>query len=130
MRVAEQAGALADRRNASTFVDHRQPQLLAPDRFALPDSPEEALPLGEAAEADVLAVVRRRRRVSVARRKRLHRAAEGRPHLVENDLVAPVDQLERGGEARETAADDCRPHRNEPATIRSLAGTEICGLPS
>src|SRR4051812_3770020 len=114
MRVAEEGGALADRRHASALVDHRQSQLLAPDRFALPDSPEEALPLGEAAEADVLAVVRRRWRVSFSRGERLHRAAEGRPRLVENDLVAPVDQLEGGGEARETAADDRHPHRNEP----------------
>ena len=63
----------------------------------------------------MLAVVGRGRRVALALGQRLHRAAERRPRLVQHDLVAGVDQLERGGETREPAADDGDLHGNEVA---------------
>ena len=81
--------------------------------------------LREAAERDVLAVVGRRLRVALARGQRLHRAAERRPRLVERDVGAGVDEVERGGEPGEPAADDGDPHASSPrATIASFVRVE------
>ena len=54
----------------------------------------------------MLAVVGRRLRVVLALGKCLHRAAEGRPRLVNRHLDAGVEQVESGGEPREPAAHD------------------------
>ena len=73
----------------------------------------------------MLAVVGRRVGVALALGQRLHRAAERRPRLEQRHLVAGVDELERGGEPREAAADHDRPHR--AATARALPTAERCG---
>ena len=112
------------------LVDHRQPEPRPQIRTALADALEKAEVLGEAAERDVLAVVRRRLGIAVTRRERLHRAAERRTRLVEDDLRARVHELERRGEPREAAADDCDLHRKTPrATTASFAGVESRVLP-
>ena len=126
MAIAEHASeAWLDRRDLPVRGNHGQPEPRAEVRAALPDAVEEAEVFGEAAERDVLAVVRRRLRVSVARGQRLHRAAERRARLVENDLSPCIDELERRGEAREPAADDRDLQRKTPrATTASFAGVE------
>ena len=106
MAVTEEPEAGPDRRYVAALVDHRQAQRLAAERARLADPGEEPLVGREAAERDVLAVVGRRRRVALALRQRLHRAAERRPRLVEHDLVPAVDQLERSRQAGEATADD------------------------
>src|SRR5436190_18486395 len=103
MAVSEQPEPGPNRRDAAALVDHRQAQRLAPEGFLLADAGEEA-PVGlEAAERDVLAVVRRRWRIALALGQRLDGAAEGGPRLVEDDLVPGVGQLERCREPRQTA---------------------------
>src|SRR5262245_36130996 len=88
------------------LVDHRQREWLAAEGVTLPDPGEEPRVSLEAAERDVLAVVRRRGRVLPSFGQRLHRAAERRPRLVQDDLVARVDELERGRQPGEPPADD------------------------
>src|SRR5205085_5894515 len=118
----ERAEPVADRRDAATLVDHRQPERLTANQTGRADPLEEAEVRREAAERDVLAVVGRRLRVALARRQRLHLAAERRPRLVERHLVPRVDELERRREPREAAADDGRLHGSIPLpTMRSLA---------
>ena len=105
--------------------DDRQRQRPADIGAALADPFEEAQVLGEAAEGDVLAVVRRRRRLARALGKRLHRPAERRPRLEQRHVGVRVDEVERGGEARETAADHCHLHRIRPrATTASFADVD------
>ena len=73
----------------------------------------------------MLAVVRRRLRVSLPLRQRLHGAAERRPRLEHRHVGARVDQVERSRESGETASDDERPHRTSPlATTASFAGAD------
>ena len=73
----------------------------------------------------MLAVVRRRLRISLPLRQRLDGAAERRPRLEHGHVRARVDEIERGREPGETAADDDRPHRTSPlATTASFAGAE------
>ena len=91
---------------------------------ALADPVEEAEVLGKAAERDVLAVVRRRLRVAVALRQRLHGAAERRPRLVHGDVGARVHQVERRSQSGEPAADDCDLHSRFRATTPSFARVE------
>ena len=104
-----------------------RPQIGTP--FA--DALEKAEVLGETAERDVLTVVRGRLRIAIPRRERLHRAAERRARLVQDDLVPGVDQLERRRQPRQPRSDDRDSHRMNPApTIRSLVSGERCGGPS
>ena len=78
----------------------------------------------------MLAVVGWWIRIALTARQRLHLAADGRARLVDDDVVPGVDELERGGEAREPAADDCRPHLRRPSpTILSFVSAERCGGP-
>jgi hypothetical protein len=74
------------------------------------DPLQEVEVLGAAPEGDVLAIVGRRRRVSLPLGERLDRAPERRSRLDEVDLVAGVCELERRREASEPAADDDDPH--------------------
>ena len=81
--------------------------------------------LREAAERDVLAVVRRRLRIAFALRQRLDGAAERRSRLEHRHVGARVDEVECRGEPREAASDDDRLHRTSPfATTASFAGAE------
>ena len=91
----------------------------------LPDPREEAEVLGAAPERDVLAVVRRRVGVALARGQRLHRAPERRARLEDGDVVARVGQVERGGEPGQAAADDDSLH--SAATARTLPTAESRG---
>src|SRR5262249_45377144 len=95
-----------DRGDAGVFADDRELEPATPVGAALADSVEEREVLREAPERAVLPVVRRRRRVAVALRERLHRASQRRPGLEERDVVRRVGKLESGGQAREPAADD------------------------
>ena len=113
------------RRAGAVFGDHRQGEPRAQDEPRFADAVEEAQVLREAAERDVLAVVRRRLRVALALRQRLHGAAQRRPRLEQRHLRARVDEVERGREPGEAASDDRRPHRSSPrATTASFAGVE------
>ena len=105
-RVAEEPEARPDRRRPAVLVDHRQARAARAGARPPCRSARGTAVLLEAAERDVLAVVGRRRRVALALGQRLHGAAERRPRLVQHDLVAGVDELERGREAGEPAADD------------------------
>ncbi len=131
MPVPEQRQqARPDLRNVPALVDHRQPEPRAEVRASLPDPVEEAEVLGEAAERDVLAVVRRRLGIAVARGQRLDGPAERRPRLVEDDLLPRVDELERCSEPRQPAAHDRDSHRSSPfATTASFCGAESRVLP-
>src|SRR5712691_2566854 len=131
MAVPEQSEPGPDRRDAATLVDHREAQPLASERSVLPDPGKEA-PVGlEAAERDVLAVVRRRRRVAFALGQRLDGAAEGGPRLVKDDLVSCVDQPERRREACEPSSHNRDPQGKKLApTIRSFVSRESRGGPS
>src|SRR5262245_52122196 len=91
----------ADRGDAGVFADDRELEPATPVGAALADSVEEREVLGEAPERDVLPVVRRRRRVAVTLRERLHRTSQRRPGLEERDVVRRVGKLESGGQARE-----------------------------
>ena len=114
----------------AVLVEHRQAEARAEVRAALAYALEEAEVLGEAVERDVLAVVRRRLRVSLALGECLHRAAECRARLMEDDFLPRVHELERGGEAREPAADDRHLQRKTPrATTASFSGVESRVLP-
>src|SRR4029079_15486923 len=95
-----------DEGGGGLLVDQGQRERLAAERAAPADPLDEAAVLGEAAERDVLAVVRRRRRVTLKLGQRLDGAAQRRTGLVEDDLVPRVDQLERSGQARQPPADD------------------------
>ena len=86
---------MSERRAA--LGDHRQREPRAQIRAALADAIEEAQVLGEATERDVLPVVGRRLGIAVARRQRLHCAAERRARLVHGHVDACIDELERGG---------------------------------
>ena len=78
----------------------------------------------------MLAVVGRRRRVALALGQRLDGAAERRPRLVEDDLVAGVGQLERRGEAGEPAADDGDPPRRADGSKPPVeASSLMCHTP-
>ena len=113
---------VADRRDAAALVDRRQRERLAAHVPGRADPLQEAQVRGEAAERDVLAVVGRRVGIALARRQRLHLAAEGRARLVERHVVARIDELERRGEPGQPAADHSRLHRRSPApTTRSFA---------
>ena len=105
----------ADRGDARVLADHGQREALPPVGAALADPVEEAQVLLEAAERDVLPVVRRRRRVAVALGQRLDGAAERRARLEQRHLVAAVDELERGGEPGQAAADDGDLHGARPS---------------
>ena len=73
----------------------------------------------------MLTVVGRRRRIALARGKRLHRAAEGRPRFQQRYVVSGVEQLERGRAARKASAHDRRLHRRSPPpTIRSFVNAD------
>ena len=126
VRVGEEAGqARLDVGARAVLGEHRQREPRAQIRTALADAVEEAEVLGEAAERDVLPVVGRRLGIAVALRQRLHGAAERRARLVHGHVDAGVDELERGGEAREPAADDRDLHRSSPrATTASFAGVD------
>ena len=130
--VAQQrAEAVADRRHAAVLVDHGQVERDADDRTRAPDPIEKGEVVLEAAECDVLPVVRRWIRIALTARQRLHLAAEGRTCLEDDDLLTCVDELERGAEPGEPAADDGHPHRRKPPpTIRSLVSAERCGGPA
>ena len=57
--------------------------------------------------------------------QRLHSAAERRARLVDGDVDARIDEVERSCEAREPAAHDGDLHRSRPrATTASFAGVE------
>ena len=115
------------RRREPSSAMHGQREPRAQVRAALADALEEAEVLGEAAERDVLAVVRRRLGIAVALRQRLHRAAERRPRLVQRHVCARVHEVERGGEARRARRRRPRPSsRSEAprATTASFAGVE------
>ena len=96
----------ADGGDGRILADHGQLEPPSPVGAAFADALEEGEVLREAAERDVLPVVGRRRRVAVALRERLDGAAQRRPRLGELDIVTGIDELERGGEARQPAADD------------------------
>src|SRR5581483_5303229 len=81
---------------APVLADDGERQRLAPVRAAVADQVEEAPVLVEAAERDVLAVVGRRRRIACPLGQPLPGPAERRPRLVQRELVARVDELERG----------------------------------
>ena len=100
----------ADLRDLPVCVNDRQSEPRPQIRTALADALEKAEVLGEAAERDVLPVVRRRLGIALARRECLHRAAERRPRLVEDDVRARVHELERRGEPCQATADDRHPH--------------------
>ncbi len=75
----------------------------------------------------MLAVVRRRLRVALALRQRLHGAAERRARLEQRHLGARVDEVERRREAGEAAPDDRRPYRHPlgaPAECAALRGAK------
>src|SRR5207248_6951742 len=83
------------------------------------------------AERDVLAVVRRRRRISLALRQRLHRPAQRRTCFEQRDVVTSAQELEGGRATREAAADDRGSHRRKPSpTIRSFASADRRGGPA
>src|SRR3954471_23722306 len=109
---------------------HRQYERAPDIRTSLADPVEERQVLRKAAERDVLAVVRRRRRVALTLGERLHRAAECRPRFVERHVVARVDEIERCGEAGQAASDDGGPHQRPCPTMRSFVSAERCGGPS
>ena len=130
--VAEQVErTVGDHRDAALLVEHRELEGTPVERSGRAGEPEELLPGGEAAEADVLAVVGRRRRVALPLRQRLHRAAERRARLEQRHLLARPDQTERGRETGEPAADHDAPHRRRPPpTMRSFWSGERCGGPA
>jgi hypothetical protein len=99
-------------------------------RGAFTDAIEEPEVLAEAAEGDVLAVVRRRGRVALPLRQRLHRTAEGRPRLVHGHVVTGVDELQCSRQSRQTAADDRRLHQSPRPTMRSFVSADSRGGPS
>ena len=121
MLVREQPGQRgSDRRDPLLLGDHRQREPLPQIRLALAHAVEKAQVLGEAPERDVLTVVGRRVGISVALRQRLHRASERRSGLVQGHLDPGVEQLERGGEPREPAADDGDLHATGFAGVMRL----------
>ena len=73
----------------------------------------------------MLAVVGRRRRVSFALGQGLDRAAERWASLEEGHVVARVDQVERGGEPGQPAADHDRLH--SAATAFAFSSAESRG---
>ena len=116
---------------ASELVDHRQRETRAPQRSRLIDVPQEAEVLGEAAKRDVLTVVRRRPRITLALGECLDRAAQGRPSFEERDFVTRFQELERSRAAGEPTPDDHGLHRRRPSpTIRSFVSADRCGGPS
>ena len=125
----ERAGAhVGDR---AVLGDHRQVERPAAHAGGRADPLQERQVLREAAERDVLAVVGRRVRVSLASRQRLHRAAERRPRLVERDVGAAVDEVERGREPGQPASDHRDHHASSPrATIASFDRVEGRTSPS
>jgi hypothetical protein len=104
--VPQEVHAGPDEGGAATLVDHRKGERLATEGVALPDPGEESRVLLEAAEGDVLAVVRRRRRILLTLGQRLDGTAERRPRFVQEDRVPSIDELERSRQAGEPAADD------------------------
>ncbi len=121
----EQEARRRDRRDGAVLRDDRQREPLPQHGSAFAHPVEEAQVLREAAERDVLAVVRRRLGIAVARGQRLHRSAERRPRFVERHVDVRVHEIERSREAREPAADDCHLHRTSPrATTASFAGVD------
>ncbi len=72
-------------------------------------------------------------RIALALRQRLDGAAERRARLEQRDLVPAVDEVERGRQPGEPAADDDRPHRSASggtgrlATARTFATAESDG---
>jgi len=104
----QRAEAVADLRCAATLVDHGQLERQPPDVVAAPDPLEELQILGEAAERDVLAVVRRRLGITLPLRQRLHLAAKSRPGLEQGHVMAGVDELQRRREPGQAAPNhDC-----------------------
>ena len=73
----ERTEAVADLRGPAALVDHGQLERPTSDVVRAADPLEEAEILGEAAERDVLAVVRGRIGIALALGQRLHLAAEG-----------------------------------------------------
>jgi hypothetical protein len=127
--VAEQRPhAVADRGGSPMLVDHAQPERTPGDVTGAADPLEEKQVLGEAAERDVLAVVRRRLGIAPAARQRLNPAAQRRPRLEQGHLVAGVDELERRREPGEAAPDDRRLHRASaaPTTRSFVTGDSDC----
>ena len=123
------AGEICAHRRSSSTTGRLEPH--PPHRAALADAFEKGEVLREAAERDVLPVVRRRRRVALSLRQRLDGAAERRPGLEERDVVTRVHQFECSGAACEAAADHGGLHRRRPPpTIRSFVSVESCGGPS
>ena len=109
----------ADGRDASVLGDNWEPEPHAPNRRGLADLRDEVQIRGAAPEGDVLAVVRRRARVTLPFRQGLHRPAERRPRLEEADVVALLRELERRREPGEPTADDRDPHSATTAFIFS-----------
>src|SRR5437773_11877233 len=132
MPVAQKrTDAVADRGHPPALVDDREVEWDADGRARASDAIEEREVLLEAPECNVLPVVGRRIRIAFAARKRLHLAAEGRARLEHENLVPGINELERGAEPGEAAADDGRPHlRRPPPTIRSFVSVERCGGPA
>jgi hypothetical protein len=100
----------ADRGDPAALVDHGHVEREPLEARRLAEILDEAEVGGAAAQRDVLAVVRRRRRVALALRQRLDGAAERRAGLQHHHLVALGAQVERSCCARDAAADDDGPH--------------------
>jgi hypothetical protein len=127
----ERRQAGLDLGDGAVFPDDGQHERLPPNRASLADPLEEAEVLREAAERNVLPVVRSGLRIAFAPRQGVHRAAEPRASFVEHHLVALLDKLERCAETRETPSDDGDSHRRSPApTMRSFVSGESRTEPS
>jgi hypothetical protein len=129
--VGEQAETGADRRGAAALVNDRQAQRLAPKPCFFANPADEPPIRMEAAERDVLAVVRRRIGIALSLGQRLHRAAERGPGLVHRHLVTRVDEVERGGESGEPATHHRNLHLRSPVpTILIFVSVDSRGGPS
>jgi len=131
MPVAKQrAETVGDVRRSAPLVDHGQLEGHSLDIPGAADPLEEIQIVREAAERDVLAVVRRGLGVALPLGQGLHLAPERRPGFEERDVMPRVDKLERRREAGQAAADHRRPHLASAApTTRSFATGESLGAP-